>query len=364
MTNFTVPFEDGQALARGRNISARAMAAMKHSLSTIAAAVLAIGLVVQAGAPAQAQTKAVVNNDTGPTSLKGQTWEQFRTLVGEKLGDKVDLEVLHGEALYNQMTMIDALQLNAIQFISPVVGVYSSTFPKMTALVLPYLLPSPEAIREAMEHPELGGVLLDDLRELDIEPIAIWLNGPRDIGTTADEPILWPDDVKGVRIRVPPGRNYVDTFEILGANPTTMAWGEVPTALRQGVIDAVEPVPNAWLSSGLYEIARQYSRTGYIWDFYIVATNKSWWEGLDPEIRDAMDEAMDEATKWNWDNTETTNQKALDTMAEKGTTIHDLSDEQRQAWADAVRPLWDTLGVELVGEEIMERLIEIGDKHR
>ncbi|TVR08891.1 MAG: TRAP transporter substrate-binding protein [Salinarimonadaceae bacterium] len=337
---------------------------MKRSLSTLAAAAVAFGLALHPGAPAEAQNRAVVNNDTGATSLKGQTWDHFRTLVGEKLGDSFTVDVLHGEALYNQMTMIDALQLNAIQFIAPVVGVYSSTFPKMTALVLPYLLPSPEAIREAMEHPDVGGALLEDLRRLDIEPVAVWLNGPRDIGTTAENPILWPDDVRGVRIRVPPGRNYVDAFEILGANPTTMAWGEVPTALRQGVIDAVEPVPNAWLSSGLYEIARQYSQTGYIWDFYVVATNKTWWEGLDPVVRQALEEAMEETTEWNWTNTERVNQEALDKMAAAGTVIHDLTDEQRQAWADAVRPLWDTLGVELVGQETMNLLIEIGDRHR
>jgi hypothetical protein len=61
----------------------------------------------------------------------------------------------------------------------------------------------------------------------------------------------------------------------------------VPTALSQGVIDAVEPVANAWLASKLYEIANHVTRIGYVLDFYIVCTNKVWWDRMPAATRDA-----------------------------------------------------------------------------
>jgi C4-dicarboxylate-binding protein DctP len=335
---------------------------MRRLTSCLASLVIAAS-VASTGA-AVAQTKATAINDIQQNTVKGQSWDLFKKLVEERLPGEATIEVSHGEALFDQKTMVQALQLGAVQFISPVVGVYSGTFPKLSVLVLPYLMPSPEAIEEVMKDPELGGVLFDDMRAKGIEPLGVWLNGPRDIGRTGSKPVLVPADVKGLKIRVPPGRNYVDTFKLLGANVTTMSWGEVPTALRQGVIDAVEPVPHAWAASHMYETAKQITRTEYIWDFYIVATNKAWWDGLDPKVRDTMKTAMDEATKWNWENTAEENRKARATMAAGGATIHELTPEQRKAWVDAVKPLWDSLGTELVGKDVMARLMEITDKHR
>jgi tripartite ATP-independent transporter DctP family solute receptor len=332
---------------------------MKRVLLSLAVAAF---ITAPAGA-AMAQSKIVAVSDTGPTSIKGQTWKLFEKLVREKSSGKANVEISFGGALYAQKNLVQALQLGAVQFISPVVGVYSGTFPKLTVLVLPYLLPSPEAIRATMSDPEVGGALLGDMRKKGIEPLAIWLNGPRDIGTTAQKPIILPADVKGVTIRVPPGRNYVDTFKLLGANVTTMNWGEVPTALRQGVIDAVEPVPNAWVSSHLYESAKQITRTGYIWDFYIVAANKAWWDKLDQKTRDVLKSALDEATAWNWKNTNKENAKAYEIMKAAGATIHELTPEQKSAWVKAVQPLWKSIGNDLVGEKTMARLVQIGREH-
>lgn len=336
---------------------------MKPGLLSLIALAIAASALMSAGA-ALAQTKAVVVNELQPETVKGKTWRLFEQAVEEKLPGQFDVEISYGEALYDQRSMVQAVQLGAIQFISPIVGVYSSTFPKLTTLVLPYLLPSPDAIREAMDDPQVGGALFDEMRQKGIEPLAVWLNGPRDVGTTASKPILWPTDMRGVTIRVPPGRAYVETFELLGANVSTMSWGEVPNSLRTGIIDAAEPVPNAWISGNLYESAKQITRTDYIWDFYIVSTNKVWWDGLAPDVREVLSTALAEATAWNWENTNIENEKAFDTMRAAGAEIHDLTPEQRAAWVEAVKPLWASIGGSLVDEAVLNRLIEIGDKHR
>ncbi|GGG48390.1 c4-dicarboxylate-binding protein [Caldovatus sediminis] len=311
-------------------------------------------------ARAQAATRIVINNDTQATSLKGQTWELFKREIESDLGPRVQVQLHHSGTLYDQRGQVQALQLGAIQFIAPVAGIYAATAPKLAVLGLPYLLPTPRALQAVIEDEELSRALFDELRAKAMEPVAFWLNGYRDVGRRGT-PILRPADMRGVKIRVPSGANYVEAFRELGANVVTINWGEVPTALAQGVIDAVEPVANAWLASKLYEIADHITRIGYILDFYVVCTNKAWWDRLPAERRDAVRRNLAKATEWNWANTERINEEAYRRIASLGATVHTLTPEQRAEWREAMRPVWARLGNPLVGEAVMQRLARIGE---
>ena len=337
---------------------------MKSIIRKFAGALLALSVLPLCLNTAHAQIKATVINDVQKDTGKGKTWEMFKKLVEQRNPGQIQITVNHGDALYDQKTVLPALQLGAIQFISPVAGVYGGSFPKLAVLGLPFLLPNSAAIKAVTDDPIISRTLFNDMRAKGVEPLGIWLNGPRDIGRTGSKPILVPGDVRGLKIRVPPGRNYVDAFKLLGANPTTMAWGEVPTALRQGVIDAVEPTPSAWAASSMYETAKQITRTGYIWDLYIVSTNKAWWDGLKPEVRDNLKAAMTEATAWNWKITDEEIKTAYEKMKAGGATIHDLTPQQRAEWVNALKPLWSSMGDELVGKEMMARILEITAKYR
>jgi C4-dicarboxylate-binding protein DctP len=324
----------------------------------------ALGLAALAAAAAgparaQAPTRIVISNDTQPTSLKGQTWEMFKREVEAELGDRVQVQLHQSGTLYDQRGQVQALQLGAIQFISPVAGIYAATAPKLAVLGLPYLLPTPRALQAVIDDQELAGVLFGELRAKAMEPVAFWLNGPRDVGRRGT-PILRPEDMRGVKIRVPPGANYVEAFRQVGANVVTMDWGEVPTAMAQGVIDAVEPVANAWLASKLYEVANHITRTGYVLDFYIVSTNKAWWDRLPGGTRDAIRRSLQKTTEWNWTNTERINEEAYRRIASLGATVHTLTPAQLAEWREAMRPTWARLGNPLVGEAAMARLARIG----
>jgi C4-dicarboxylate-binding protein DctP len=324
---------------------------------------LALAILLTGGFLAQAQTiRIVLNNDIEQNTIKGRAFDLLKQRIEEELGSRVRVDVHHGGSLYNQTDQVSALQLQAIQFISPTVGVYTGNFPKLNVLVLPYLLRSPAAIQAAIDDPEIGVGLLAEMQRQDILPLAAWLNGPRDVGTKG-KPILTLEDMAGQRIRVPPGDNYVKTFEALGANVTTIAWGEVPTALQQGIIDAVEPVPHAWVSSRMYELANQITQTGHIWDFYLFATSASWWNSLPADVREILADVVAEVTAYNWEDTGRANAEAIEFMRANGATIHTLSDEELDRWREAVRPVWASLGVPLVGEAVMQRLEAIGNQY-
>jgi C4-dicarboxylate-binding protein DctP len=328
-----------------------------------ALAVAALALVSQPMA-ALAKTKVILSNDTQALSLKGKSFELLKTEIEKRLGDKAAVELHQSGALFDQKTQIQGLQLGGAHMIAPTVGIYSSITPKVNALLLPFLLPNEKAVDAAMNDEVVRASFVPDLEKKNVLPVAIWVNGPRNIGYKRKEPILTPDGMKGLKIRVQSAPIYVDTMKAFGANVIAMSWSETPTALQQGVIDAVEPTPNAWVASKIYELVDNITVTDYCFDFYVVGANKQWWQGLSKDVRAGVQGALDAATAWNWENAKKINDESDATIKAAGVGIHTLTPAQKALWVKAVQPVWKSLGTDLVGPKVMARLQEISAKYK
>lgn len=311
-----------------------------------------------------AQVKIVMSNDNNALGVKGQTFELLKSEIQKRLGSKVKVELYHSGTLFDQQTQIQGLELGSADIIAPTSGIYASVAPKVNVLALPFLLSTPKAVDAAMSDSVVRNAIFTDLEKKNIEPVAIWINGPRDFSYRGAKPILVPADMRGVKMRVQAVPVDIKTMQAFGANVVTMSWTEVPTALQQGVIDAVEPTPNALVGAGLQEMVTQMTRIGYEYSFYIVGANKKWWDGLSLDVRSAIQEALKVATQWNWENTGKENQAAYAKLLSLGKKIHDIDEQKRAQWVKAVQPVWQEFGDKLVGHEVMARLREIGEKNR
>ena len=333
------------------------MKALRQAIAGVAFGIAAVAL----AAPSYAATKMILSNDTQAPLLKGRTFEHLKGLIEKNLKGEIEVELHHNGTLYNQKTQVQGLQLGGAQLISPTIGIYSSAFPKVNALLLPFMFPSMEAIQAAVDDPKVGGPIFKDMDAKNIKIVAVWANGPRNVGSK--KKIITPADIQGVKIRVQPAEVFIETFKDYGANPISMSWGEVPTALEQGVIDAIEVTPNAWLGSGVYEFVEHITKIEYVISFYGVATNKTWWNGLPDKTRAKLKAAIDETTRWNWENAQRINEDANKKLIEKGVQVHDLTPAQRKEWRDKAAPVWRSIGYKLVGEAVVKRMQEISDKY-
>ena len=324
------------------------------SIQRVAAAV-ALSLCATAS---MAAGKIVMSNDNNALGVKGQTFEVLKAELAKRLpASKVELS--HGGTLFDQKTQIQGLQLGSVDIIAPTSGIYAKLVPQLNAMTLPFLLTTPEQIDQALKDPAVRASFVPKLQAKNIEPVAIWINGARDLGNRG-KPIVNPADMKGVKIRVQTVPADIATMKALGANVVAMSWSEVPTALQQGVIDAVEPTPNALVGAGLHQSIDQVTRIEYQYSFYIVGANKKWWDGLPAADRAKVQEALNAATRWNWENTAKENDKAYEKVTALGKKIYTLTPAQRQAWQQAASPVWDEFGTKLVGAEVMKRLKAIG----
>lgn len=310
-----------------------------------------------------ATTNIVMSNDNNAKGLKGQTFDLLSDEIKERLGDKVKIFMHHSGSLFDQKTQIQGLQLGSINIIAPTAGIYAPVAPKVGALLLPFLLTTPEAINAAMQDEIVRSAFIPDLESKNIMPIAVWMNGARSFGHKGRQPALTPDAWKGMKIRVQPSPIFVNTMEAIGASVIGMSWSEVPTALQQGVIDAAEPTPNAWKGSGIYKMVDHIILNEYVYSFYIVGVNKMWWNGLSTDVKDGIKSAMDVTTAWNWEQAKNTNEADIKTIVADGTPVYHLTTEQKKAWKASVATVWKSMGDDLVGTKVMNRLREISDQY-
>lgn len=301
----------------------------------------------------------IMSNDNNALGVKGQTFDLLAKEIRDRLPD-ANVTVHHSGALFDQKTQIQGLQLGSAHLIAPTSGIYAPIAPGVSALTLPFLLSSPEQISAAMKDETVREAFAPAMESKNIVPVAIWVNGPRELSYRGSKPILNPEDLAGVKIRVQNVPSDIAAMKAVNANVISMSWSEVPTALQQGVIDAVEPTPNALKGAGLIEIIDQMTKFGYQYSFYIVGANKQWWDGMSDAERAAVQEALDVATAWNFENAAAENKAGYEAVAAAGKTVNELTGEQRAAWAAAMKPVWKEFGDDLVGEKVMMRLREIG----
>lgn len=327
-------------------------------LTTTLAGLLIAALPVLASA---APLTMVLSNDNNAKGLKGQTFDHFVAKAKEALGDDLNVEMHHGGTLFDQDSQVVGTQLGEVQVISPAIGIYSALVPEVNMFELPFLLSSPAKIQAAFHDEDLRALWVPKLQAKGIEPIAVWMNGPRDLGYKGDKAVLLPEDAKGLKIRVQSAPIYVAPFETIGINSVGVSWSETPTALEQGVIDGAEPTPNAWRGSGMWQMVDQITLTEHIYTAWIVGANKMWWDGMTDDQRTAIQSALDETTAWNAEQANQINAADLAFFEAEGKKINRLTPEQQDAWASAMAPVWEEYGTKIIGEEAMKRLTEIAD---
>ena len=307
-----------------------------------------------------ANSKIIMSNDNNAQGVKGKTFEILKIELEKRLGKKANVEIHHSGALFDQKTQIQGLQLGSVHLIAPGSGIYEKIIPQVAAFTLPFLLTSPEAISKAMADPIVKKSYVPQFESKGIVPVAVWMNGPRQLSYKGKKSILLPADMKGVKIRVQNIPSDIAAMKSVGANVIAMSWGEVPTALQTGVIDAVEPTPNATVGGGLLESIDQMTKIAYQYSYYLVGANKKWWDGLSASDKKSVQEAMDIATEWNWKNAAIEDEKAYQKLKAAGKKVIDLTPAQKSEWAKAMRPVWDEFGAPLVGKDAMNQLIKIG----
>jgi C4-dicarboxylate-binding protein DctP len=307
----------------------------KWILAAAALALITAPAAVMAQSPIVIKFSHVVANDTP----KGKGALKFKELAEKYTNGKVKIEVYPNSSLYKDKEEIEALQLGSVQMLAPSTAKFAPLGVKeFEALDLPWLFKDDATYAAAMKG-TVGQWLFKKLEAKGITGLAYWDNGFH--MASANRPLLTPADFQGLKIRISGSKVADQYFRRLGAIPQIMAFSEVYQALQTGVVDGCENTPSNYLTQKFHEVQKDITVANHAHLQYAVIVNSKFWNGLPADIRAQLTKAMDEATDYTNSIARKENEDALAEIKKSGkTTLHYLTDAQRKAWQEAMRPTY------------------------
>lgn len=290
----------------------------------------------------------VVANNTP----KGLAVKKFAQLVNEKTDGWVEVQVYPNGMLYSAQGEFNALMKGEVQMISPASAEVTVYDPKWFVMDLPYLFSDEDMVDKALDG-EIGEILLNSIGKKGYKGLAFWDNGFKQ-RTSAEEPILLPDDLEGLRVRVMHSDLLASTYRQFNAYPEFHDFNAVYSLLSTGEIDATENTLSNIYSKGFHRVQKHLTISDHGYLGYVVLTSEEFWQSLPDEYRKVIQEAMDEVTVWQKEHAREINEYMLEKIsASDKVIIHKQSDMERAEWEEAVRPIYKKYEP-MIGSELME----------
>lgn len=311
-------------------------------------------LVTVFGAQAQSQSTAPIlikfSHITADSTPKGQGALMFQKLVHERLPDEVKVEVYANSSLYGDGKEMEALLLNQVQMLAPAPSKLEQYTKQLQLFDLMFLFDD-VAAAQRFQQSDKGKAMLKSMEDKGITGLAYWLNGMRQF--TANKPLREPADARGLKFRVQPSDLQAAQYTALRAVPRKMAFAEIYQGLQTGVVNAQD---NPWsniYSQKYYEVQPYMTESNHGIGNYLLIANTQFWNGLPAPVRTELEAIIEEVTVEVNRQAEALNDKAKQNIVDTGKSeILVLTEEQRNAWRDAVRPAWkkfeNEIGVDLI----------------
>lgn len=246
----------------------------------------------------------------------------FADKVKEASGGKLTVTVAGNAQFGDDVEMISALRLGTLDMSLNSQGAMSGVVPEVATLGLPFLFDNLESAWKVIDGP-IGDELAKKAEEKNLIVLAWWDNGIRQI-TNNVRPITKPDDLKGLKLRVPPDPMGTDIFAALGANPTPMKFSELYLALQQGVVDGQEnPIMNIYYSK-FQEVQKFMSLSGHKYEVTPFLINKMAWASLSQEEKDIILKAAREARDFQRQLSLKADGELLQKIKDAGVAVNEL----------------------------------------
>ena len=288
---------------------------------------------------------------TADSTPKGQGALLFKKLVEERLPDQVKVEVYPNSSLYGDGKEMEALLLNEVQMLAPAPSKLEQYTKQLQLFDLMFLFDD-VAAAQRFQQSDKGKAMLKSMEDKGITGLAYWLNGMRQF--TANKPLREPGDARGLKFRVQPSDLQAAQYSALRAVPRKMAFAEIYQGLQTGVVNAQD---NPWsniYSQKYYEVQKYMTESNHGIGNYLLITNTQFWNGLPAPVRTELEQIIEEVTVEVNKQAEALNEKAKQNVIDTGKSeILVLTEEQRNAWRDAVRPAWKKFEAE-IGTDLIE----------
>jgi len=250
------------------------MSTIKLSRRTVTAG---LGLMLGGGglaAPAIAQSKTTLK--LGHLANEDNVWHKacvkFAEEVGQRSGGSIEVKIFPNEQLGKETDLIKGIQLGTVDF--TITGESLQNWaPAAALLAVPYAIRDFDHLDKVVNGP-VGEKIARNIEEkTGLVPLTYFARGAREL--TSNRPVKSPDELNGLKLRVPNVPLFVKFWEALGAKPTPMAFSEVFTSLQNSTIDAQENPLALIKSASFFEVQKYVNQTDHVLSWiYLVGGSK------------------------------------------------------------------------------------------
>jgi tripartite ATP-independent transporter DctP family solute receptor len=294
----------------------------------------AISAVLSAGLAfaASAETVIKIGHGAAESFHMHRALLKFEELVETGSNGEIDVQIFPSSQMGPDREMIEGVQTGVLEMAIPPSSFFAGWDPAFAVIELPYMYASKDIAFDVLDG-AAGDGMLARVENQGLVGLG-WLElGVRNV-TNNVRPIASPQDLEGVKLRTMKVPAHVATFESLGANPTPMNFGEVYSALQQGVIDGQENPLAIITSQRFYEVQKYLSTTSHVFAVYMPVVSKPFFDSLSAEHQQLIRASMARARAHQAELVAAEDASQLDEIRSAGVEVLELTAEQRQAFAD------------------------------
>jgi TRAP-type C4-dicarboxylate transport system substrate-binding protein len=267
---------------------------------------------------------------------------------------KVYVKLAPGGQLGAGGALVQAVQGGTIQAAQHSLSNFAPFASTVDLINMPYLCGSNQRFTNLVNsnfwdtevHPKVEAAGFKALFYVNIDPRVVAV---RKGGAGA---VLSPSDLSGVKFRVPGSKMLQQYYRMVGANPTPVAWGETPSAIKQGVADALDPSVGALYVFGFKDILSHVTFTQAVPDSQVYSCNLEWFNSMPADVQEGIMWGSEMTAHQNLSKVPSARAYAMAELAKAGVEFHSLSEDQLGEWKEAggyQRSEWDEFKTELAG---------------
>jgi tripartite ATP-independent transporter DctP family solute receptor len=279
--------------------------------------------------------------------------KRFSELVNQYTKGEIEVTIFASAQLGGEQTTAKMCQLGTLDISLQAVNNTSMWYRPLDVYIMPFIFRNREHVDSVLFGP-IGKKIEEEYIEASHMRIISWFEwGDRAIFNNK-RAVNKPDDLSGIKIRVPKNPVMVATYNQLGATATAIDWGELYSALQQGLADGLEGPPQGMIDMKFNDFLKYYSYINVFYGLADVVMNEKVFQGLSKENQQAILRAGEEAGAYQRWLSAKSHVDGLSKLSELGVQVNLVKD--RQAFVDKVSPVWKKYRKK-IGEELFDAVV-------
>lgn len=271
-------------------------------------------------------------------------------LLKERSNGAIQLDVFPSSQLGGERDILEGLQFGSIDMCVVSTAPVANFSESFYVFDLPYLFTDLETTYEVLDG-EIGTSIMQEIEKDGFVGLSYWQNGFFNMITK--DPVVHPTDLSGMKVRSFENPIHQSYFQLCGANPIPMAWGEVYTALQNGTVDGCTTSFTFIYSTKLNEVADYVARTDHVYAVAPLLMSKITWDSLPADIQELVIECANEARDYMRNLCNDLEAEQIAELEAAGMTISDVDKEE---WAEFMQPVYDEYVPSLVSQELVDSI--------